>query len=154
LTYVREDHGVIFPDVDEPDGPTSKVTVKSAVTARTGDPGPHHGGKRMSAQDLYIDPDELNKLSGAFQSYAHDLESALRSFMSKTGSEAIHDGFGVLTESEEVTSAYIELSENTSKSITNLHKHLDHIAQLIQSNAENSASADHAIATAFHGEAK
>jgi uncharacterized protein YukE len=100
-------------------------------------------------KEFHIEPAELKKLGQSFASYAYDIESALKGFKGKTDSEAIHDGFGLLTESEEVTSAYIELSENMSESLGKLHKHLDAIGELLRENAKNSEESDEQIAAAF-----
>ncbi|MCZ1009304.1 type VII secretion target [Streptomyces lydicus] len=101
------------------------------------------------AKEFHIEPAELAKLGKHFASYAYDIESALKGFKGKTDSEAIHDGFGLLTESEEVTSAYIELSENMSESLGKLHKHLEAIGELLRENAKNSEKSDEHIAAAF-----
>ncbi|MFH8569909.1 hypothetical protein [Streptomyces sp. NPDC017993] len=101
------------------------------------------------AKEFHIEPEEIKKLGKSFASYAYDIESALKGFKTKTDSEAIHDGFGLLTESEEVTSAYIELSENMSESLAKLHKHLDAMGQLLRENVKNSEASDEEIAAAF-----
>ena len=60
--------------------------------------------------DFYLDPQELTQLAASFETRAYDLASAVRVFERSTGAEQIHDGFGLLTESEEVTSVYIDLA--------------------------------------------
>lgn len=103
------------------------------------------------ADDMYIDESELKKLGKSFEAYAYDLESYVKEFNSKTGAEQIHDGFGILTESEEVTSAYIELSEHMVRSLGNLQRHLDDIGAGIRENANNTESADDTMADLFKG---
>nr|WP_202539614.1 hypothetical protein [Streptomyces sp. SID8379] len=100
---------------------------------------------------MYIDESGLKKLGKSFEAYAYDLESYIKEFSSKTGSEQIHDGFGVLTESEEVTSAYIDLAEHMVNSLGNLQRHLDDIGAGIRENANNTESADDAMADLFNG---
>ncbi|UJB40130.1 hypothetical protein [Streptomyces sp. A1-5] len=59
----------------------------------------------MSNNESLVDSAALSRLAKSFESYGTDLESSTRDFRSKTDSEVIHDGFSVLTESQEVTSA-------------------------------------------------
>lgn len=98
-----------------------------------------------------IDPGEMAKFAKSFERRAEDLGEALAKFKPKTDSEAIHDGFGVLTESEEITSAYIELSSDMEKTVTALQKHLDKIAEGIKQNAKNTEAADEALSGIFKG---
>jgi uncharacterized protein YukE len=98
---------------------------------------------------MYIDEGELKKLAKSFETYATDLESYLKTFKGATDAETIHDGFGVLTESEEVTSAYVELSEHMSKALGNLTRHLDGIGSNIRQHAHNTEAADDAMADTF-----
>jgi hypothetical protein len=104
------------------------------------------------ADDMYIDEAQLNKLGKSFETHAYDLEQYLKEFTSKTGEEQIHDGFGILTESEEITSAYIELAEHMAESLGNLHRHLDGIGGGMRENAKNTESADDAMAGMFKGD--
>ena len=101
--------------------------------------------------DFYIDPQEMTKLANAFDSRAYDLASAIKSFRTKTDAEQIHDGFGLLTESEEVTSAYIELATEIADSLDKLSRHFDEIGQSLKTNAKNSEAADDALADMFSG---
>ncbi|MFG2193552.1 hypothetical protein [Streptomyces sp. NPDC048639] len=103
-------------------------------------------------KDFYIDPPELTKLAGAFDSRAYDLTSAIKDFRSQTDAEQIHDGFGFLTESEDVTSAYIELASDVATSLDNLARHFDEIGQSLKDNAKNSEAADEALEGIFKGE--
>lgn len=54
-----------------------------------------------------------------------------------------------MTESEEVTSAYIELSGDMEKTVEGLQKHLDKIADGIKQNAKNTEAADEALSGIF-----
>ncbi|WP_406477152.1 hypothetical protein [Streptomyces platensis] len=101
--------------------------------------------------DFYIDPQELDKLAKAFESRAYDLSSAIKTFRSKTDAEQIHDGFGFLTESEEVTSAYIELSSDMTESLGKLARHLDDVSRSLDKNSKNSQAADEALEEMFKG---
>ncbi|MFJ4716063.1 hypothetical protein [Streptomyces sp. NPDC088785] len=103
------------------------------------------------ADGMYIDGAGLTRLGKSFEAYAYDLESYAREFRSRTGSEQIHDGFGVLTESAEVTSAYIELAEGMAASFDGIRRHLDEIGAGLRDNAHNTASADGTLADLFHG---
>ncbi|MEW2564569.1 hypothetical protein [Streptomyces griseorubiginosus] len=101
--------------------------------------------------DFYLDPQEMTKLAGAFETRAYDLASAVTAFEGTTGAEQIHDGFGVLTESEEVSSAYVELATEMVESLGNLARHFDELNQAVKHNARNSAAADDALADLFKG---
>ncbi|MET8077207.1 hypothetical protein [Streptomyces sp. NPDC005303] len=101
--------------------------------------------------DFSLDPQELAKLAGAFDTRAYDLASAVREFERTTGAEQIHDGFGFLTESEEVTSAYVELAAGMVESLGNLARHLDEVSHALQDNAKNSKASDEALAGLFKG---
>jgi len=101
--------------------------------------------------DFSLEPQELVKLANAFDTRAYDLASAVKSFQSKTGAEQIHDGFGLLTESEEVTSAYVELAAEMAVAMGGLARHLDEMGQALKGNAKNSEVADDALAGLFKG---
>ncbi|MFF4032987.1 hypothetical protein ACFYZ2_25080 [Streptomyces sviceus] len=101
--------------------------------------------------DFYLEPQELTKLGNAFGTRAYDLASAVRSFQGKTGAEHIHDGFGFLTESEEVTSAYIELAAEMAVRLGELARQFDEIGQALKVNATNSEAADDTLADLFKG---
>jgi len=101
--------------------------------------------------DFYLDPQEMAKLAGAFETRAYDMASAVRAFERATGAEQIHDGFGFLTESEEVTSAYVELAAGMVESLGNLARNFDELSRAVKDNARNSATADDALAGLFKG---
>jgi acetyl/propionyl-CoA carboxylase alpha subunit len=101
--------------------------------------------------DFYLDPQELAKLAGAFDTRAYDLARAVRAFQGTTGAEQIHDGFGFLTESEEVTSAYVELATGMVESLGNLARHFDEVSQALKDNAKNSEASDEALTGLFKG---
>jgi pyruvate carboxylase len=101
--------------------------------------------------DFYLDPQEMAKLVGVFETRAYDLSSAVKSFQGATDAEQIHDGFGFLTESEEVTSAYVELAAGMVESLGNLARHFDELSRAVKHNARNSAAADDALAELFKG---
>ncbi|NEB06199.1 hypothetical protein [Streptomyces sp. SID13726] len=101
--------------------------------------------------DFYLDPQELGKLANAFGTRAYDLASAVEGFRRRTGAEQVHDGFGFLTESDEVTSAYIELAEGMVDSLGNLARHFDEVSQALKDNAKNSEESDDFLAGLFKG---
>lgn len=103
---------------------------------------------------FHIDPQEVTKLANTFGTRAYDLSGAVKSFEGKTGAEQIHDGFGFLTESEEVTSAYIELAAEMTESLGQLARHFEDVGQALKTNAKNSEAADDALADMFKGEKK
>jgi division protein CdvB (Snf7/Vps24/ESCRT-III family) len=106
------------------------------------------------SKDMYIDESELKKLGRSFETHAYDLQQYLKDFKKATDAETIHDGFGVLTESEDVTSAYIELAENMANALEELHRHFDSIGSGMRDNAKNSDAADDAMAEMFKGDSR
>ncbi|MCZ1013723.1 hypothetical protein [Streptomyces noursei] len=77
------------------------------------------------------------------------MESYIKEFRAKTDAEVIHEGFGVLTESEEVTSAYIEMSTDMVESLNALRQHLDHISQGLRTVQQNATASDESLAAGF-----
>ncbi len=72
-------------------------------------------------------------------------------FKPKTDAEAIHDGFGFLTESEEVTTAYIDLAEHMTEAIRGLQEHLYDMADSLSDNSRNTAAGENALEGLFKG---
>lgn len=104
--------------------------------------------------EFYIGHSALQGLSQDFRKQADELGEELAKFKPKTDSEAIHDGFGFLTESEEVTQAYIQLAENMTKSVEGLERHLHDISDKLKQNAANTERADETMKGIFDGEGK
>ncbi|GAA2510221.1 hypothetical protein GCM10010406_53270 [Streptomyces thermolineatus] len=101
------------------------------------------------SSEMYINPAELKKLGKIFESHSYDLRKYLSTFNGKVDAEAIHDGFGVLTESEEVTDVYIELAKEVSEAIDGLQRRLDSIGDAMRENAKNTEDADDALSDVF-----
>ncbi|MFI2264345.1 hypothetical protein [Streptomyces tubercidicus] len=103
----------------------------------------------MPQNESLVDAAALSRLAKSFETYGADLESYLKEFRAKTDSEVIHDGFGVLTESEEVTSAYIEMSQHMVESLNALRQHLDHIGAGLGTVQQNATGTDESLAGGF-----
>ncbi|MEW9520318.1 hypothetical protein [Streptomyces tubercidicus] len=103
----------------------------------------------MPQNESLVDAAALSRLAKSLESYGADLESYLKEFRAKTDSEVIHDGFGVLTESEEVTSAYIEMSRHMTESLSALRQHLDHIGAGLRTVQQNATGTDESLASGF-----
>ncbi|MGY4972982.1 hypothetical protein ACWGCC_27850 [Streptomyces nigrescens] len=103
----------------------------------------------MSKNESLVDAAALARLSKSFESHGADLESYIKEFQGKTDSEVIHDGFGVLTESEEVTSAYIEMSTDMVETLHELRRHLDQISQGMRQVQQNATATDESLSTGF-----
>jgi hypothetical protein len=73
----------------------------------------------------------------------------LKKFESETGEEAITDGFGILTESEEVTSAYIEYASDGANAMKLVHEHLDSIADALRKVNSDTELTDEDVAVLF-----
>ncbi|WP_353945087.1 hypothetical protein ABII15_28335 [Streptomyces sp. HUAS MG91] len=103
----------------------------------------------MADQESYVDHSELTKLARSFEQQAYDLESNLRKFVAETGEEAISDGFGVLTESEEVTSAYITYSADVAHAMKAMYTHLDAIGAGLKQVTANTETNDARVGAVF-----
>jgi hypothetical protein len=103
------------------------------------------------SDEFYIEHEAVAGLANEFRTRAEDLGEELAKFKPKTDGEAIHDGFGVLTESDEVTTAYIDLADTVHKSVRGLQKHLDDIADGLKRNASNTRKSDEAMEDLFKG---
>ncbi len=101
---------------------------------------------------FYIGHSALERLSSAFKKEADDVGEQLAKFKPKTDAEAIHDGFGFLTESEEVTTAYIDLADHMTEAIQGLQEHLYDMADNLSDNSHNTAVAEHALEDLFKGQ--
>jgi hypothetical protein len=105
----------------------------------------------LVSDGFYIGHSALEMLSGAFKKEADELGEQLAKFKPKTDSEAIHDGFGFLTESEEVTTAYIDLADHMTKAIQGLQDHLYDMAGNLSDNSHNTGAAERALEDQFKG---
>ncbi|MGG7575748.1 hypothetical protein [Streptomyces sirii] len=103
----------------------------------------------MSKNGSLVDAAALSKLAKSFESHGSDLESYLKDFRSKTDAEVIHDGFGVLTESDEVTSAYNEMSTDMVETLNALRRHLDQMSQGLRTVQQHATATDESLATGF-----
>lgn len=103
------------------------------------------------SDEFYISHQALESLSKAFNNEADQIGEELAKFKPKTDGEAIHDGFGMLTESKEVTSSYIDLSAHISGAVAGLQRHLHQIADSLDKNAANTERADEAMSNLFNG---
>lgn len=101
----------------------------------------------------YVDPDEVRKLAKSFETHAYDLQEHLKKFKAETGEEAISDGFGILTESEEVTTAYISYSNDVASAMEAVHKHLDAVGEALRDVTRNTEISDEDAAVLFGGKA-
>ncbi|MFJ9620032.1 hypothetical protein [Streptomyces noursei] len=103
----------------------------------------------MPNGESLVDAVALSGLAKSFDTHGSDLESYIKEFRAKTDAEVIHEGFGVLTESEEVTSAYIEMSTDMVESLNALRQHLDHISQSLRTVQQNATASDDSLAAGF-----
>ncbi|MFC8363253.1 hypothetical protein ACFUIY_25675 [Streptomyces griseorubiginosus] len=103
------------------------------------------------SENFYLDARELGQLAGAFDTRARDLASAVKAFERGAGAEQIHDGFGLLTESAEVTSTYVDLAAEMVEGLGGLARQFEAVSQAVQDNARNSELADDALAGLLEG---
>ncbi|MGW1162796.1 hypothetical protein ACWD48_32265 [Streptomyces sp. NPDC002519] len=97
----------------------------------------------------YYEPGAGRDLARKFELQAYDLRAYLKEFTEKTGEEAITDGFGVLTESEEVTSTYIAYSADVASAMKAVHEHLDKIADALRKVNKDAEVTDDDLAVLF-----
>jgi hypothetical protein len=97
----------------------------------------------------YYEPGAGRSLARKFELQAYDLRAHLKKFEAETGEEAITDGFGVLTESAEVTSAYISYSADVAGAIKVVHEHLDRIADALRKVNKDTEATDDDLAVLF-----
>lgn len=88
-------------------------------------------------------------LGKKFELQAYDLRAYLKKFEQETGEEAISDGFGLLTESDEVRNAYIEYSTTAAAAMKAVHDHLDAIADALRKVNRNTEVTDEDVAVLF-----
>jgi hypothetical protein len=101
------------------------------------------------ADESYYAEGAGRDLAKKFEMQAYDLRAFLKSFEEKTGEEAITDGFGVLTESEEVNAAYIGYSEGAVGAVKFIHEYLDLIADSLRKVNGNTEVTDEGMAAIF-----
>ncbi|MFF6978667.1 hypothetical protein ACFZAV_13195 [Streptomyces sp. NPDC008343] len=97
----------------------------------------------------FYDQDAVRQLARKFELQAYDLRAYLKKFESETGEEAISDGFGILTESDEVRSAYIEYSTSASEAMKFVHEYLDSISDALKKINRNTEVTDDGLAALF-----
>ncbi|MFJ5211312.1 hypothetical protein [Streptomyces nigra] len=97
----------------------------------------------------FYEPTAGRSLARKFEMQAYDLRAYLKRFEEETGEEAITDGFGVLTESAEVTNAYISYSEDVASAVKVVHEHLDRIADALRKVNANTEVTDDELAVLF-----
>ncbi|MEU8783058.1 hypothetical protein [Streptomyces sp. NPDC048637] len=101
------------------------------------------------SDEVFVDSAALRKLAKSFETHAYDLQSHLKTFSQKTGEEAISDGFGVLTESEEVTSSYVDYSKDVTSAMEKVHRHLDEIGAALGQVTRNTETNDADVSALF-----
>ncbi|MFE3776433.1 hypothetical protein [Streptomyces sp. NPDC059122] len=106
----------------------------------------------MPENESLVDARALARLAKSFDTHGSDLETYNKEFRAKTDAEVIDKGFGVLTESEEVTSAYIEMSTDMVETLNALRQHLDHISQGLRTVQQNATGTDESLAAGFSQE--
>jgi hypothetical protein len=93
-------------------------------------------------------------LAKKFELQAYDLRAYLKKFRDETGEEAISDGFGLLTESDETRNAYIEYSTTAAAAMKAVHEHLDKLADALRKVNQNTEVNDQDVAELFGKDAK
>lgn len=103
----------------------------------------------MADGEAYYAEGAGRNLAKKFEMQAYDLRAFLKEFEGRTGEEAITDGFGVLTESEETNAAYIGYSESAVDAVKFIHEYLDQIADSLRRVNENTEVNDQGMAALF-----
>ncbi|MFE6945646.1 hypothetical protein [Streptomyces chartreusis] len=97
----------------------------------------------------YYEPGAGRSLARKFEMQAYDLRAYLKKFEEETGEKAITDGFGILTESAEVTSAYISYSNDVVSAMKVVHEHLEGIADTRRKVNKDTEVTDDELAALF-----
>lgn len=103
----------------------------------------------MADDEAYYADGAGRGLAKKFELQAYDLRAYLKKFENETGEEAISDGFGLLTESDEVRNAYIEYSTSAAAAMKAVHEHLDAIADALRKINKNTEVNDDETAVLF-----
>ncbi len=103
----------------------------------------------MADDAPFYEQDACRKLAREFEHHAYDLRAHLKKFVDETGEEAISDGFGLLTESDEVRNAYIEYSTDAAGAMQVVHKYLDAVADALRKVNRNTEVTDEGVAVLF-----
>ncbi|MET9516912.1 hypothetical protein [Streptomyces sp. NPDC002994] len=93
--------------------------------------------------------DAGRKLAREFELQAYDLRAHLKKFIQQTGEEAISDGFGFLTESDELRTSYVEYSTDAADAMKLAHLYLDVIADALKKVNRNTEITDEGVAVLF-----
>ncbi|MGW7197291.1 hypothetical protein [Streptomyces chryseus] len=93
--------------------------------------------------------DAGRKLARDFESRAYDLRAHLKKFTDETGEEAISDGFGLLTESDELRTEYVDYSSDAAEALNLVHKYLDAVADSLRKVHRNTEITDEGVAVLF-----
>ncbi|MGP2441855.1 hypothetical protein [Streptomyces sp. JW3] len=102
-----------------------------------------------NSETSYYEPGAGRELARKFELQAYDLRAYLKNFEEETGEEAIADGFGVLAESAEVTSAYISYSADVVSAMKAVHEHMDAIAEALRKVNRDTEATDDDLAVLF-----
>ncbi|MEU6545378.1 hypothetical protein [Streptomyces sp. NPDC046859] len=103
----------------------------------------------MAANSASYEDGVGRNLAKKFELQAYDLRAYLKKFRDETGEEAISDGFGFLTESDEVRNAYIEYSTTAAGAMKAVHQHLDTLAEALRQVNKNTEVTDGDVAVLF-----
>jgi len=103
----------------------------------------------VSDDVTYYEHDAVNQLARKFEMQAYDLRAHLKKFDGDTGEEAISDGFGFLTESEEVRSTYVGYSTSAADAMKFVHEYLDSIADALRKVNRDTEVTDDGMAALF-----
>lgn len=94
-------------------------------------------------------PDVGRNLARKFELQAYDLRAHLKKFMDDTGEESISDGFGFLTESDELRTEYVAYSTDAADAMKLLHQYLDAVADSLRKVNGNTEVTDEGVAVLF-----
>ncbi|WP_028814819.1 hypothetical protein [Streptomyces flavidovirens] len=93
--------------------------------------------------------DAGRNLARRFEMQAYDLRAHLKKFIQETGEEAISDGFGFLTESDELRTAYIEYSTDAADAMKRVHQYLDAVADALRKVNRDTEITDEDVSVLF-----
>ncbi|MGR8007906.1 hypothetical protein [Streptomyces hypolithicus] len=93
--------------------------------------------------------DAVRALARILELQAYDLRAHAKKFTDETGEEAISEGFGLLTESGELRTSYIEYSTDAANSVRAVQEYLDAVADALRKVNRNTEVTDDGVAVLF-----
>lgn len=103
----------------------------------------------MAGDHFFIQSTRITALSRDFTHASSDLGTEIDGFA--TSAENVNDAFGVLSESTEALTKYVEMTQATVTSLRQLQQHLEKYSEGLKQTVTNYQAGDQAQAQSFGG---